>query len=76
MDIGTLLQLVASAIGLLAIWRLADRNVSALYWAMASNAASTVVIGYSHLWGLLPINLVTYFVHTRNIMKWTRAQSA
>jgi hypothetical protein len=73
MDIGTILQLMASVVGLLAIWRLADRNVNALYWAMASNAASTAVIGYSHLWGLLPINLITYVVHARNIAKWSRA---
>jgi hypothetical protein len=75
MDLGTFLQLAASAVGITANWRLAYRDTTALYWALASNAVSTLVIIQARQWGLLPVNLMTYAMQLRALRAWRQASA-
>jgi hypothetical protein len=64
------LQLLASALTLLAMWKMGDVSVWGPVIGVISEIVWLVLIVRGKLWGLLPLTAVLGVVHIRNGFLW------
>jgi hypothetical protein len=67
------LQLLASALTLLAMWKMGDVSVWGPIIGVISEIVWLALIVRGRLWGLLPLTAVLGIVHIRNLIIWLPA---
>ena len=70
------LQLIASALTVITMWRYGDKDRRAPLWGLGAEAVWVVMVFVGGLWGLLPLWVITTTMQIRNWLKWRQDGSA
>lgn len=67
-DLGV--QLVASVLTLAGMWLYGNRSLWGPLLGLGAQVPWWLIMYQGGLWGLLPLNIMVFVIHGRNLIKW------
>jgi len=65
-----LIQLVSAVLLLLSVWLMGNQRLLGPFLGFVANGAATLVGIQHHVWSIIVIGAVLFFVQGRNFFKW------